>query len=103
MQVLIIRTRGGAAIHIEPCVGGTSARRGMTSKEPKGKRSIQLIEENVLPDVMQEIFWLVDKATHEAMRFQLLRSVISLDRIGIEVLVERAPMTPPPGPVALDG
>ena len=72
-------------------------------KEKQAIKRDEWEKDNVLPDVMQEVLRCVDKAAHEAVCLQLLRRVISLDRIGIEVLVERAPVASPPGTVALDG
>ena len=99
--------RPRAGLHDAVCRWGTGPLATASEKRKgKEKQTIKGSEremENVLPDVMQEVLRCVDKATHEAVCLQLLCRVIGLDRIGIEVLVERAPVASPPGTVALDG
>ena len=57
--------------------------------------------EYALLSVVQEVLRRVDEPPNEAVRLQLLRRMIVLDRVWVEVLMQRTPMAPPPRPVAL--
>ena len=105
---MVISARGHGPAYTTPCASGAPGPSPTVSEKRKGKekqtiKGSKWEEENVLPDVMQEVLGCVDKAAHEAVCLQLLRRVIGLDRIRIELLVERAPVASPPGTVALDG